>query len=136
MRSVLFLCVANSARSQMAGGLARRLLDDGVTVQSAGSRPATLQPLAVAVMAEIGIDISGHASKSVDEIDLSAIDTVVTLCAEEVCPVLPEKARRLHWPIDGPAKSVAGEAEARSLALFRAARDRILARVKDLARSI
>jgi len=133
VRSVLFLCVANSARSQMAEGLARRLFDDGVTVQSAGSRPATVHPHAVAVMAEIGIDISAQESKAVDDTDIAAVDTVVTLCAEEVCPVFPGHVRRLHWPVDDPAAQVAGEDGARSLARFRAARDRILADLKDLA---
>jgi len=132
MRGILFLCVANSARSQMAEGLARHLFDARIAVLSAGSRPAAVHPHAVAVMNEIGIDISGHASKAVDDIDVSAVDTVVTLCAEEVCPVLPGNPRRLHWPIDDPAKRVADEAEAQSLARFRAARDRILAKLKDV----
>ncbi len=132
MRSVLFLCVANSARSQMAEGLARRLLGDAVTVQSAGSLPASVHPHAVAVLQEIGIDISAQKSKAVDDIDTAAVDTVVTLCAEEVCPVPPGDPRRLHWPIDDPAAPVAGEDESESLARFRAARDRILADLRKL----
>src|SRR3546814_4196774 len=83
--NVLFLCVANSARSQMAEGLARTLLDDRATVASAGSQPSQVNPYAVEAMAEIGIDISGQHSKSVADIDPASVDVVVTLCAEEVC---------------------------------------------------
>jgi len=133
MQSILFLCVANSARSQMAEGLARHLFGDRITVQSAGSKPATVHPHAVAVMSEIGIDISGHSSKAVDDIDIAAVDTVVTLCAEEVCPVFPGHVRRLHWPVDDPAKHVDGDDETRSVERFREARDRILANLTDLA---
>jgi len=133
MQSILFLCVANSARSQMAEGLARHLFGDRITVQSAGSKPATVHPHAVAVMSEIGIDISGHSSKAVDDIDIAAVDTVVTLCAEEVCPVFPGHVRRLHWPADVPAKHVDGDDETRSVERFREARDRILANLTDLA---
>jgi arsenate reductase len=99
--NILFLCVANSARSQMAEGLARKLLPDH-TIQSAGSRASFVNPLAVQAMKEIGIDISKHKSKGVDEIDLSKIDLVITLCAEEVCPVMPVNSRRLHWPFPDP----------------------------------
>ena len=126
-RGVLFLCVANSARSQMAEGIARRLVGDRLRVQSAGSEPTRLNPLAAVALAEIGIDASGQRSKSVDEVDRTAIDTVITLCAEEVCPVYLGAARRLHWPLPDPAGHAEGE-EA-SLARFRAVRD-------DLARRI
>ena len=81
--NILFLCVAKSARSQMAEGLARELLGDQATVKSAGSAPSQLNPYAIEAMAEIGMDISNHHSKSVDEIDPGSIDLVVTLCAEE-----------------------------------------------------
>ena len=76
-KNVLFLCVANSARSQMAEGLARKLFDDRVRVQSAGSQPTRLNPIAVEVMRELGIDISAHTSKAIDAIDGAAVDTVV-----------------------------------------------------------
>ena len=104
MKRILFLCVANSARSQMAEGLARAMLGPEVTVESAGSAPSRLNPLAVEAMAELGIDISGQRSKPVDEIDTDGLDLVVTLCAEEVCPVLPGRVRRLHWPVADPAR--------------------------------
>ena len=126
-RGVLFLCVANSARSQMAEGIARALVGDRLPVQSAGSAPSRLNPLAVRALAEIGIDISGQRSKSVDEIDRAAVDTVITLCAEEVCPVYLGAARRLHWGLPDPAGH--DEAEAASLARFRAVRDELRARI-------
>ena len=83
--NILFLCVANSARSQMAEGLARSILAPGTVVQSAGSKPSFVNPYAISVLKEIDIDISAQKSKSVDEIDAGNIDLVVTLCAEEVC---------------------------------------------------
>lgn len=101
--TLLFLCVANSARSQMAEGLARSILGPEASVTSAGSAPSRVNPLAIEAMAELGIDISGQASKGVEEVPLDEVDTVITLCAEEVCPVLPGTVRRLHWPIADPA---------------------------------
>ena len=86
-RHVLFLCVANSARSQMAEGIARALAPPSVKISSAGSRPSRVNPLAVKVLAEIGVDISGQTSKSVDDVPAADVDAVVTLCADEVCPV-------------------------------------------------
>jgi arsenate reductase len=128
-RGWLFLCVANSARSQMAEGLARRLAPPGTTVYSAGSEPSSVNPLAVRAMAEIGIDISGQRSKSVDEIPVDRVDVVVTLCAEEVCPVFPGSVRRLQWPIDDPAR--AGGSDAERLEAFRRARDEIGRRLEE-----
>lgn len=132
MKKILFLCVANASRSQMAEGLAREILGPEVEVMSAGSQPKQLNPLAVNTMAEIGIDISHHHSKSVDTIDKSAIDLVITLCAEEVCPIFQGKARRLHWPImdpDGNSSELSQEAiEDR----FRNARDQIKMRIEIL----
>jgi arsenate reductase len=119
--TVLFLCVANSARSQMAEGLARALAPAGYRFLSAGSVPGVLNPLAVAALAEQGIDIAHHRAKGLDQIALDAVDTVVTLCAEEVCPVVPGRVRRLHWPLPDPAVAT-GDAAAR-LAAFRSARD-------------
>jgi len=133
MRSILFLCVANSARSQMAEGLARHLLGSDIRVQSAGSEPATLNPLSVEAMAEIGIDISGQHAKSVDSMDPKSVNTVVTLCAEEVCPVFPGKVRRFHWPIPDPAATSSGEGHEERLQRFRQARDQIKGRIKVLA---
>jgi len=125
--NVLFLCVANSARSQMAEGLARAAAPPGVVVASAGSAPAVVHPVAVEVMGELGIDIRAHVSKSVAGLDLSRVDTVVTLCTDEVCPPLPARVRRLHWPFPDPAPPNAVSADPR--AAFRAVRDAIRARI-------
>jgi len=103
---LLFLCVANSARSQMAEGIARQMIGDRLRIQSAGSAPSRVNPLAVQALAEIGIDASAQRSKSVDEIDRATVDTVITLCAEEVCPLWLGDARRLHWPHPDPGASL------------------------------
>ncbi len=132
IRRILFLCVANSARSQMAEGLARALLGDRVEVLSAGSQPSKVNPYAIEAMAELGIDISGHRSKSVDEIDAAGLDLVVTLCAEEVCPVLPGRTRRLHWPIPDPASADPALSPEDLRQRFRGARDQIQTRMKVL----
>jgi arsenate reductase len=100
---LLFLCVANSARSQMAEGLARHRFGDRAVVASAGSMPTRPNPYAIEAMAERGIDITTHTSKSVDGMNAGDFDFVITLCAEEVCPWLPGTTKRLHWPIDDPA---------------------------------
>ncbi len=134
MKTILFLCVANSARSQIAEGLAKKLFGNKVNVKSAGSQPSGLvQPWAITVLKEEGIDISDHGSKSVDRLPIgfvASMDYVVTLCAEEICPTLPTKAQRLHWPIPDPA--VVPEAE--KAQAFRAARDEITRRLMDFGR--
>jgi len=124
-KSVLFLCVANSARSQMAEGLARQRFGSSVRVQSAGSQPSRVNPYAIEVMRELGIDLSSHTSKSVGSIEASSVDTVVTLCAEEVCPLFLGKATRLHWPIADPASQDTSLSREEMLARFRHARDAI-----------
>ena len=130
MAGLLFLCVANSSRSQMAEGLARARFGGRVRVASAGSSPAGVNPFAIAALDELGIDISGHDSKSVDTIDPASVDLVVTLCAEEVCPAFLGKARRLHWPLPDPAGAAGSDAE--RLAGFRAVRDEIARRLDTL----
>ena len=130
MRAVLFLCVANSARSQIAEGLARRVAPPGVRVFSAGSEPGTINPLAIRVLAEAGVDTSGQFSKGLDAVPLDDIDLVVTLCAEEVCPLFPRPVRKLHWPLPDPAKATGTDEE--RLATFRAVRDELTARLPTL----
>jgi arsenate reductase len=125
-RHVLFLCVANSARSQMAEGIARSLAPEGVSVSSAGSMPSSVRPQAVVALAEVGIDISGHRSKGVDEVE-RPVDVVITLCAEEACPVWLGAALRLHWPLPDPA--AAGGTEGERLAAFREVRDELRRRL-------
>ncbi len=130
MKGLLFLCVANSARSQMAEALARRDAPPGFRVWSAGSSPSRVNPLTVRVLAEIGIDASGQRAKGLDAVPAGEVDTVVTLCAEEVCPIFPGAVRRLHWPLPDPAAAVGDEAV--RLAAFRAARDELEARIRVL----
>ncbi len=126
-RHVLFLCVANSARSQMAEGIARSLAPAGVSVSSAGSRPSRVNPLAIRALDEIGIDIRGQRSKSVDSISPQGVDAVITLCAEEVCPVVLGKAHRVHWGLPDPA-GAGGDDEDR-LQAFRDVRDELRRRL-------
>jgi thioredoxin type arsenate reductase len=126
-KGILFLCVANSARSQMAEGIARSLAPEGVKIISAGSRPSGVRPEAIAVLKEIGIDISGHRSKNVSEIPPSDVDTVVTLCAEEECPVFLGRARRLHWGLPDPADSKGMEGD--RVNAFRQSRDELRSRI-------
>lgn len=130
MRStgILFLCVANSARSQMAEGIARSLAPPGVRVWSAGSNPTAVRPEAIAVLREAGIEIEGHRSKHVSEIPAGEIDLVVTLCAEEECPVFLGKAERLHWGLPDPAAAP----EPERLGAFRAIRDELIDRIRGL----
>ena len=129
---ILFMCVANSARSQLAEGIAKQLFPKA-EVQSAGSHPGKLNPFAVKVLNEIGVDISKHYSKSVDDLSpqfVEQIDYVITLCAEEVCPVIISKAKKLHWPFPDPAsKEPLSDEELHSR--FRSARDAIHERLKS-----
>ena len=134
-KRILFLCVANSARSQMAEGLARWLLGPDVEVLSAGSKPSRVNPYAIEAMSELGIDISAHRSKSVDEVDATSVDAVITLCAAEVCPVLPGAVQRLHWPIPDPASDDPSLGPQELHKRFAAARDEIKARIMKLAPS-
>lgn len=126
-RGILFLCVANSARSQMAEGIARSMAPGDVAVFSAGSDPGRLNPLAVRALGEIGIDISGHRSKGIPEIPADQVEAVITLCAEEVCPAWLGRAHRIHWGLPDPAGAT-GDDEAR-LAAFRTVRDELVARL-------
>ncbi len=127
---VLFLCVANSARSQLAEGLARELAPRSIAVHSAGSEPGQLHPLAVKVLAEVGIDISQHRSKPISEIPAERIAKVITLCAEQVCPIFPGDVEILHWPLPDPAARTGSEHEA--LEQFRTTRDAIKTRLQGL----
>ncbi len=131
-QSILFLCVANSARSQMAEGLARSMFGPEVRVQSAGSKPATVNPSAIEVMREIGIELSDHQSKSVETIDPASVDLVITLCAEEVCPVFLGQVRRIHWPIQDPASDDPTLTPEQTRERFRTARDQIRGRLEVL----
>ena len=130
--SILFLCVANSARSQMAEGLARDVFGAGITSQSAGSAPSRVNPWAVRAMAEVGLDLASHHSKSVTTIDPSSVDLVVTLCAEEECPVFLGDAPRLDWAMPDPDRKNEDLSDEQRLQHFREARDAIRAKLVAL----
>jgi len=135
--NLLFLCVANSARSQMAEGLARHYLGSRATVHSAGSHPGQLNPLAVEVMKEISIDISSQWSKSIQELPgdfMSKLDFVITLCAEEVCPVVSTSTMKLHCPLKDPASSSMNQQE--QLNAFREVRDQIKEKIASFLETL
>jgi arsenate reductase len=127
-RHLLFLCVANSARSQMAEGIARSLAPPEVRISSAGSAPSRLHPLAVRALAELGIDIRDQRSKSVQEIPPDGVEAVITLCAEEVCPLFLGRAHRVHWALPDPGAP--GRSEAEQLQAFRDVRDELARRLR------
>jgi arsenate reductase (thioredoxin) len=124
-QTVLILCTGNSARSQMAEGLLRHDAGDRFDVSSAGTHPSSVRPEAIAVMREIGIDISGHRSKSVDEFASRNFDYVLTVCdqAKESCPIYPGHGNRLHHSFEDPA--AAGGSDENKLTAFRSVRDEI-----------
>jgi arsenate reductase (thioredoxin) len=124
-KRVLILCTGNSARSQMAEGLLRHDAGDRFTVESAGTQPSTVRSEAIAAMKELGIDISGHSSKSVDKFAGQKFDYVLTVCdkAKESCPIFPGQSIRLHRNFEDPA-AMEGSVEER-LAVFRRVRDQI-----------
>jgi arsenate reductase len=128
---VLILCTGNSARSQMAEGLLRHVAKGDVEVESAGIAPSRVNPLAIEAMREIGIDISGHRSKSVEEFLRQNFDVVITVCnnARESCPVFPGTPKRIHWSFEDPA-AVQGTHEEK-LAAFRRVRDGLARRLQE-----
>jgi arsenate reductase (thioredoxin) len=130
-KRVLVLCTGNSARSQMGEGLFRSEGGEGFEIFSAGTKPSQVRPEAITVMREIGIDISGHRSKSVDEFAGESFDYIVTVCdnARDNCPVFPGGGSRLHWSFEDPAAVQGSETE--RLDAFRRIRDQIHERVKE-----
>jgi arsenate reductase len=132
-QAILFLCVANSARSQMAEGLARKLFP-GLRILSAGSRPTRINPYAIEVLGEVGINARHYFSKHVQDIDPKAVGVVITLCAEEVCPIFPGPVDRLHWPLPDPASDDPALGREQMLERFRATRDAIQARLEAFGR--
>lgn len=130
-KRVLILCTANSARSQMAEGLLRHDAGDRFEVASAGTRATRVRPEAIAVMAELGIDISGHRSKTVDEFAGESFDLVLTVCdsARETCPIYPGHGQRIHQAFADPAAVEGSEVE--RLAAFRQVRDDIRAYLRN-----
>jgi arsenate reductase (thioredoxin) len=118
----------------MAEGLARSMLGGQLDVMSAGSQPSKVNPYAIGAMAEVGIDISGHHSKAVADVDPASVDAVVTLCSDEVCPVLPGRVTRLHWPIPDPASSDPTLSTQEMQRRFRVAREQIRDKLPELTR--
>lgn len=130
-RGVLFLCVGNSARSQIAEGWARKLIPPGTRIWSAGSKPAAaLNPYAVRVMQEVGIDISSQQPKRISDVPLGDVDTVITLCAEEICVLPPDGLTRLNWALPDPAAVTGSEQEIE--AAFRKVRDDLRERIQTI----
>lgn len=136
MKQVYFLCTGNSCRSQMAEGFARELLSPEWRVASAGVERHGLNPNAVKVMAEVGVDIADHQSKLIDLDYLNSSDLVVTLCgdARDKCPMTPVSVEKQHWPLPDPAGATGTEAE--KLAVFRSVRDEIRERVLALRETV
>lgn len=133
MTRVLVLCTGNSARSQMAEGWLRQLEPGRVEAHSAGTKPSSVHPLAIRAMAERGVDLSAHRSKSVEEFAGQVFDMVITVCdrANESCPVFPGSPARIHWSLPDPAAAVGSEDE--RLTAFRQVRDTLEARLRDFA---
>jgi arsenate reductase len=134
-KRVLFLCTGNSARSQMAEGLLRDLAGDRFEVFSAGTIASFVRPQAIAVMNELGIDISNHRSKAVEEFLNSDFDYVITVCdhANQHCPTFPGQVERIHWSVDDPVGSGSGAEE---LMAFRRARDELRERILTFSAKI
>lgn len=130
---VMFLCTGNSARSQMAEGFLRHLAGDRFEAVSAGTEPGTINPLAIEVMREVGVDISDHQSKPVASFLGQSFKYLITVCdrARERCPIFPGAVNRVDWPIQDPA-AVQGS-DAQRLAIFRRTRDEIGERVRRFA---
>lgn len=129
-KRVLFLCTGNSCRSQMAEGILRKLAGDSFDVFSAGTRPSVVNPLAIKAMQEIGIDISDHRSKSLEEFNGEKFDFVITVCdrAKESCPIFPNDTQRIHWGFDDPADATGDEEE--RMKVFRRVRGEISRRLQ------
>lgn len=129
--NILFLCMANSARSQMAEAIAKLILGPKAQIQSAGSKPTGVNPFAILALKELNIDISSNYSKSIDDLPkafLESVDYVITLCAEEVCPLIISKAKKIHLPLPDPAHVTGGDEY--KLQRFRDVRDEIKSRLE------
>ncbi len=136
MLKVMFLCTGNSCRSQMAEALARHYGHGIIEPYSAGLMPIGVNPIAIKVMKEIGIDISEQTSDAIDEELLKKMDVVITLCsnAETACPETPTRIKRIHWPIDDPVSTVGTEEDV--LRAFRKVRDEIKRRIQSFLKEI
>jgi len=133
-KRVLFLCTGNSCRSQMAEGFLRHIAGDRFEVFSAGVKPTQVNPLAIKVMAEAGIDISKHRSKSAMEFLGQQFDYIITVCdnAKQTCPVFPGKHEKIHWDLEDPAEAQGSEEE--RIVVFRKIRDEIRKKIEEWRR--
>lgn len=127
--NILFVCIANSIRSQMAEGLAKKLLAGNAVIQSAGAFPSQVHPFVIQVLNEIGIDISQQYSKSIESIDIQQIDLIIILCEKESCPDLPSTIKQLHWPMLDP---LVAKKPLEQLALFRQLRDELKNKIAQI----
>lgn len=136
--NILFLCVANSARSQMAEGVAKKIFGSTAWVESAGSKPKAVHPTAIQVMKEVGIDISHQRSKSTSTLSptfVNELNYVITLCVDEICPsIFSEAVSKLHWPLPDPVPAM--KSDDKGLVLFRKVRDEIIDRIEELKESL
>lgn len=130
MKKILFLCVANSIRSQIAEGIGNQVLTGIAKVCSAGIESSRVHPYSILVLQEIGIDISHHQSKSINSIDLSQIDLIITLCGEEYCQELSTTIEKLHWPLPDPIHT--NDNPEQQLEAFRQVRDELRHRIEKL----
>ncbi len=134
---ILFMCVANSARSQLAEAVAKQVFGNKAEIHSAGSSPTKVNPFAIRAIGEIGADFSSLWSKSVIDLPkefVSDLDYVITLCAEEVCPVIISKAKKLHWPLPDPAGHEGSDDE--QMVRFRSTRDEIRKRLDNFSKEV
>jgi len=134
---ILFMCVANSARSQLAEGLAKQLFGDKAEIKSAGSQPTKVNPFAIRALSEVGVDSKSLFSKSVADLPrafVDQLDYVITLCAEEVCPIIISKAKKLHWPLHDPAGKEGTADE--QMVRIRKTRDQIRNKLEEFAREL
>jgi arsenate reductase len=135
--NILFMCVANSARSQLAEGIAKQVFGTKANIQSAGSQPTKVNPYALRALNEVGIETSTLNSKAVEDLPsdfVEQLDYVITLCDEEVCPVIISKAAKLHWPLPDPAGKDGSEAE--QMMRFRSTRDEIRRRLDAFSKTL
>jgi arsenate reductase len=134
---ILFMCVANSARSQLAEGIAKQIFGGNADIRSAGSQPTKVNPFAIRTLNEVGAEIRSLYSKTVDNLPrefVDQLDYVIILCAEEVCPVIISEAKKLHWPLPDPAGKDGTDDE--HLSRFRATRDEIRKRLEAFSKDL
>ena len=134
---ILFMCVANSARSQLAEGIAKQIFGGGADIRSAGSQPTKVNPFAILALNEVGAEFKSLYSKTVDDLPrefVDQLDYVITLCAEEVCPVIISKAKKLHWALPDPAGKDGTDDE--QLNRFRTTRDEVRKRLEEFSKDL